>query len=225
MSAGSTASLSQHDHSDIKYIKTKPLFQRTMSSTPKGCISNCLSCCHSSSPSYGQAQVSFSTLLFLHLSQVTHDTLPLVDFSKGSPSTSPCPVKERAIATVEYFKNWHLEVFLRSPLLGFQLELTYQHLKNPSIKDIPLSTSQYKNLVRAILDNPYIPGPEVDSIKVLLNPFLSFLSPLRPCPNISRQKRLSLRVPLARPCSTPTTMPRPTTSRISSTLPSPFLWR
>ena len=85
-------------------------------------------------------------------------------------------MKERAVATVEQFKNWHFELFLRSPLLGFQLDLTYQHLKNPSIKDIPLSIPQYNNLVKAILDNPYVPGSEVDSIKVLLNPFLSFLS-------------------------------------------------
>ena len=119
----------------------------------------------------------FLILLFFHpiLYRCPTTLSPLVDLSGSSPSTSPHPVKERVVATVEQFKNWHFEMFLRSPLLGFQLDLTYQHLKNPSIKDIPLSIPQYSNLVKVIIDNPYIPGSEVDSIKVLINPFLPFL--------------------------------------------------
>ena len=192
MSAGSTASLSQHEHSDIKYIQ-KPnilIFQTTMSATPKGCMTDCLTCCNSSSPAYGQAQVFPITSLPSNPLKATNDAIPLVDFTGNSPSPSSHPVKERVIATVEQFKNWHFEAFLRSPLLGFQLDLSYQHLKHPSIKDIPLSIPQYNNLVRVILDNPYIPGSDVDSIKVLFNPF-SYSYPHRPCPSISKPRLLS----------------------------------
>ena len=147
-----------------------------MSSTPKGCMSDCLTCCNSSSPAYGQAQV-FNSISFslISLKKESNNAIPLVDFSGNSPSPSSHPVKERVVATVEQFKNFQFEVFLRSPLLGFQLEMTYQHLKDPSIKDIPLSIPQYNHLVRVILDNPYNPGSDVESIKVLFNPFTLFL--------------------------------------------------